>query len=158
MALLGGDERGGKIKVCVFFVCACHKCGRYSSKWLTSGQLPFLHRLALQQQPGASLACRSSLCLLFVLQHSLAHWLSDRFAQEVLCDVTCDKKQHVDDGSIIYIQNILHSTVVTNILVSDLFLLPWIVFLPNDCHSWGVLCNMTVQTIHCKQNENEQFT
>ena len=92
MTLLGGDERRGKIMVCVFFVCACRKCGRYSSKWFTSGQLPFLHRQALQQQPGASLACRSSLCLLFVLPHSLTHWLSDRSAQEVLCDVTCDKK------------------------------------------------------------------
>ena len=106
----------------------------YDIKWLTSAQLPFLHRLALQQLPGASLACRSSPCLLFVLQHFLAHWLSDRSGQEALCNVICGKK-HVKDGTIIYIPNIFHITVATNILVSDLFLLPWFIFLPNDCHS-----------------------
>ena len=40
---------------------------------------------------------------------------------------------------------------MSHILVSDLFLLPWFIFLPNDCHSWGVCCNMTVQAIHWNQ-------
>ena len=131
MALLGGDEGGGGVTENAVSSLYVHV---YDIKWLTSAQLPFLHMLALQQLPGASLACRSSPCLLFVLQHSLAHWLSDRSDQEAPYNVTCGKK-HVKDGTIIYMLKVFHSTVVTSILVSDLFLLPWFIFLPNDCHS-----------------------
>ena len=34
-----------------------------------------------------------------------------------------------------YIRSEAVATGLTTILVSDLFLLPWFIFLPNDCHS-----------------------
>ena len=48
---------------------------------LTSVQLPSLHMPALQQQPGAWLACISWPYHLFPLQLSSEHWLSDKSSQ-----------------------------------------------------------------------------